>query len=389
MEIFYVLGSYPTLLENMVAKVYEANAPLAEVDSIIIYEKDITGTPTVGAGHQVNQNVTFTGLDLVPHILRLFTASGTQLQEFNVLPTENVVTVFDPIYCKVGDGGATSPDEGDSSWVVPDLNGVVTADIEFHRNGLLQYPGYHYTENPSGGVDLLISGDLFKGEEELYIKRKPQVISTYVNDSVVGKQWGATTGNSNMFVDVVNTSVNHAVTHLRKLIRLSGNSGKYYFQSGDQIPIGYPFRFSNQVAGTSTIYFQNASLIKAGGDVTEFSLAVGQIAEFVYDGTKWNLTQNSIQSAPGYTIQGPYISAEFTVNAADELFTITIPNQGTTDYLVCPIPEGQNADWNSDNDIGWDIHGPSKTATQFKIAVRRFAGAGVKLKIRYFIMKSA
>ena len=387
MEIFYVLGIYPALTENMVAKVYEANAPLAEVDSIIIYEKNGSGVPTPGAGHQVNTNVTFTGLDLVPHILRLFTESGTQLQEFNVLPSANTVTVFDPVYFKIGDGGTNTPAVGDVSYVNSDLAGLTNDDVTVFRNGTLLYPSIHFNTDPGGGFSFVTVGDVFGADEEYYIQRKPQVLAEYVNDSVVGKQWGATTGAPNMYVDVT-SSVDYVPAHLRKLIRLSNNNGKYYFRAAASVPIGYPFRFSNQVGGTANIYFENAPLIKPGGDVSSFALISGQIAEFVYDGTKWNKTADSASTSTGYTISGPYLYDCGSINPLDQAFTITIPDQGTTAYTVVGSFEGQQANFDADNDMMWTIHAAGKTNTQFRLAVRKLVAQVVILKFRYFIIKA-
>lgn len=387
MEILYVVGTYPTLLEDMVAKVYEANAPNAVVDTIVLPERDISGTPAPGGGHNVNVNVTFTGLDDIPHILRLFTDSGTLLQEFNALPTRNVVTLFDPIYFIIGDGGVNTPTAGTDTYSNSDLAGLDADELDIFRNGTILHPSVEYDTDP-GGFHLLFAGDIFSTGERFIIRRKPVAVTNLVNDSVVGKQFGPTTANANIFVNVANTTKNFDITtDLRKLIRLSGNSGKYYFLSGDAVPIGYPFRFSNQVGGTATIYFQNAGLITPAGDASTFSLASGQVAEFVYDGTKWNITQNSVVTPPTYTVQGPYITSEFTINNPDEFFTVTIPNQGTTNYTILAAPEGQNSDQNSDNDVSWTIHHPTKTNTSFQICVRRYAGAGPKLKFRYIIIK--
>jgi hypothetical protein len=389
MEIFYVIGTYPTLLQNMVAKVYEANAPSAEVSSITILEKNGSGVPTVGAGHQVNQNITFTGLDLVPHILRLFTASGTQLQEFNVLPTKDIVTLFDPVYFAIGDGGANTPAIGASSYVNTALAGLTNTDIIIHRNGSLQYPGIHFNTSPSGGFTLLQPGDIFSKDEQVYIQRKPQSVSNYVNDSVVGKQWGPTTGNANMYVDVANVSVDYAATHLRKLIRLSGNSGRYYFRAASAIPIGYPFRFSNQVGGTAIINFELAALKTPAGDVTTFNLASGQIAEFVYDGTKFNKTMDCNSIPAGYAISGPYITGQYTLTDSDTLITISgFANQGTTNYTVLLSAEGYNSNWNDHNDLSYDIHNPTKTATSFQIGIKRYGIPGMIIAFRYIIIKA-
>src|SRR5690348_6292272 len=101
MEINYHI-SPSALTEDFIIKIYEAQAPTAEV-----------GTLTVPAPHTAPYSVSFTGLDKIPHILKMFGAtSGTLLHSFDDLPTENVVTIFDDIKFKIGDGGALTPIAG-------------------------------------------------------------------------------------------------------------------------------------------------------------------------------------------------------------------------------------------------------------------------------------
>ena len=76
MEINYQISPYPLLLEDLVAKIYEIASPLSEIDSIVIPEKNGSGVPTPGAGHQVINTVSFTGLD-VSHRVKIISASGT------------------------------------------------------------------------------------------------------------------------------------------------------------------------------------------------------------------------------------------------------------------------------------------------------------------------
>lgn len=385
MEIGYVLGTYPTLLEDLVAKVYEASAPTVVIDSIVIPEALADGTPSPGSGHLNMPTVTFTGLDNIPHILRLFSASGTQFQEFNALPSENVVTLFDPISFKIGDGGAKTPAAGTNFYSNTDLAGLVYGDYLLFRNGALFYD---YDNDPAGGFLLNILGDIFGDTEPFTIVRKPVAVTNYVNDSVVGKQWGPTTGNVDMFVDVVST-VGYLETHLRKLIRLSG-SGVYNFNAA--VPIGYPFRFSNQVGGSGTINFTTAPLITPAGDVTVYTLPTGTIAEFVFDGTKFNKTFESKTMLPTYstTYQGSLAlgnigAPPFNVTSYDSVFTITIPDQLTTGYKVRGVLVSQSANIDVDNDVSFVVR--ILSATQFKLAVRKYATAATNLLFDFSIEK--
>lgn len=379
MEINYVLGIYPSLLENMVAKVYE-NDSGAEVDSIVIPET------SPGAGHTVPVNVSFTGLDKRPHTLRLFTAGGTELQEFNIQPTENSVTVFDPIFFKIGDGDPLTPLEGTSVYSNPALAGLTNADLVISRAGSLRHPEQDYEVDILGGFGLAIPGDFFDEGEEIVIIRKPQVASNPVHDSVVGKQWGANETVTTMYLNVT-SNMSYLPEHLRHLIRLSG-TGQYHFTG--TIPIGYPFRFTNQVAGTPVIYFDNAALIQPGGNVTQWSLPVGAIAEFVFDGTNWNLTMNSGAVAAAYktVYQGEVLignvgAAPYGITSQDSRVNVFIPAQGTTNYKVRGAILGVSGDSNLDNDVSWSY----KVINQFTFSVtlRKYVVQATNIKFDYSI----
>lgn len=368
MQIRYVLGTYPTLLQNMVAKVYEAADPLAEVSSIILPEVDAGGIPTPGAGHQASVTVTFTGLDRVPHILKLFTAGGTQLQDFNVEPTEDIITVFDPIFFKIGDGAPLTPVAGQNSYINTGLAGSTNMDMFIYRNGAIMFPGVHYDTDLAGGFHLLQAMDVFGADEEYILHRKSVIIKTPVNDSVVGKQWGPTAGNANIFVDVV-SNVSYLPIHLKKLIRISG-AGIYNFNA--PVPRGYPLRFSNQVGGTGTITFSTAPLITPAGDVTTFNVPVGMIAEFVFDGAKFNLTQ--LSSPP---VVKNSIIATGSVNIGDisynVLKSVTFADIGTLNYKIFGTVVS-NTGTNTANDctIIFDIN--KKRTNGFDVVFREEVG---------------
>lgn len=293
MNINYHISPYPALLENMVAKVYEVdvNGAVAEVDSQTILEKNGSGVPTVGAGHQVPQSISFNGRDRITHEVRLYTASATLLHQYQVQPTENLVTVFSPIKFKIGDGGTYTPAAGDTVFTHPDLNGVPYTEYTVQRNGIgTLFEGEEIADNGSG-FDLIQTDDVFGSTDAFIVQRNSQVVANIVNDSVVGKQWGPTSGNANMFVNV-SSSVNYAAgTHLRKLIRMSGNSAAFHFTTNP--PVGYPFRFTNvgaysTLADLPKIYFDAATLIEGNTTAAVFDLPYGSTCEFVFDGTSWN-----------------------------------------------------------------------------------------------------
>lgn len=387
MEINYVLSTYPSLLQNMVAKVYETSAPSAEVDSFTIVETDAAGTPDPGGGHNKQATVTFTGLDLVPHILRLYTAGGTLLHEFNVSPSRNAVTVYQPIYFEIGDAGADTPAAGASLYTNSNLAGLTNSDLIIHRSGSLMYPGKHYDAEPSGGFQLLVSGDIFGDEEEFLIEVKPVVSSELINDSVVGKQWGPTTGAPNIYLTVTGT-VSYAATHLRKVIRISG-SGAYHFDSA--VPIGYPFRFINMVSGNPVIHFDTAALIQPGGDVATIVVPTGGIIEVVFDGTKFNLTMNntdSIGNMPyaSITYRGTYDIGDVFYN---QMYTVTVPDQGTSNYVVVGSFQSKSGASVPQRVLDCTIlHSiDSKSATSYVLHVREEQGVIQNLLWDYVIIK--
>lgn len=384
MEINYVLSTYPTLLQNMVAKVYETNAPLAVVQEFIIVETNAGGTPVAGGGHNKQATVTFNGLDLVPHILRLFTASGTQLQEFNVQPYRDEITVFDPIYFKIGAGGTFTPVAGTFTYTNPNLGGLINGQAVIHRSGVLMYPGVHYNMLPGGGFTLAVAGDIFGADEEFLFQQAPQVIANPINDSVVGKQWGPTTGNTNMFVDVTG-HVSYVATHLRKLIRISG-AGAYHFNSA--VPIGYPFRFTNQVGGNPVVFFDTAPLIQPSGDTPSIVVPTGGILEVVFDGTKFNMTINNTDSLG----QLPFASLTYVgaINIGDVIsagtsYTIAIPTQPSAGYKVFgAFKSVSSANKVADTTGIWTV--TSQSTTSFTITTREVMNGIQNLLFDYIIV---
>ena len=288
MNIFYHISPYPTLLENMVAKIYEASSPNAEVQSFTILEKNSSGVATVGAGHQVPNSVAFTGCDKVTHVVRLFTASGTLLHWYDVNPTEDVVIIFDPIFFKVGDGGTYTPTAGQPTLTNPAFTGLIATDLSIFQEGFrFLLPWIEYTM--AGTVVTLINGTNFEDAQGWYIFKKTKAVTTIVNDSVVGKGIGG-------FIDIV-ADTNYIAGHLRKLIRFSG-TGNYTFPVATSIPIGYNHVFTNFGTNPSTpqINFANGTLLYGGAPKSSLVLPFGSTCWFTWDGTNWNCTVYQINT---------------------------------------------------------------------------------------------
>ena len=113
--------------ENFLVRIWEAESDTvgAYVYETTLVEKNSSGVPTVGAGHQVIETLIVNGLDKVVHIVRMYgSTSGNLLHEYNVEPTSDIVTIFSPIQFKVGDGGDDTPEADQSICVTPELAGL-------------------------------------------------------------------------------------------------------------------------------------------------------------------------------------------------------------------------------------------------------------------------
>lgn len=366
MVLKYQISPYPALTQNMVLKIWEAGSDGsgAEIYTETIPEKNGSGVPTPGAGHQVINTIEVNGLDKVVHIVRLYSAvSAALLHEYNVEPKEDLVTVFDPIQFKIGDGGANTPLESDDTYQNDLLIGLSDDDYLVHRNnyGFL-IPGTHYTTDSGGGAWQLTSPDVFNPEEEFTIVRKPAVITTVVNDSVVGKWFAG-------FVNI-SANTNYSSTHLRKLIRFSGTCA-YTFQVSDTIPIGYAFVFQHfGTAGTGTVNFSNGTLLWAGSPKTSIAIPSYCEACFVWDGTNWNvvyISQSTFINTAAAPQAGDIIAVGSVslgdVPAGDPIYTITHNQNVSGDYKVFPSIQSNNAaTYFRDNKLGccWYHHATDK-----------------------------
>ena len=379
MEIFYHIS--PSInTEDFIIRLYEAQAPDAEI-----------ATLTIPAPHTAPHSVSFTGLDKVPHILRMFGAtSGTLLHNFDDLPTENVVTIFDDIRFRIGDGGTLTPVAGSSTYTNDVLAGLSIEDLRVFRNGYgFLYPNVHFTKDTASNEIALIFPDKFESEEEFLITRKPKAVQTQVNDSVVGKQFGGNSTISEMFIDV-NTTVNYQPSHLRHLIRLAGANANYVLTGA--IPIGYIFRVTNfgpyaSPSDKGKVTFDNAPLLWGSTPKTSLDIQFTGTYEFEFDGTNWNCTMyNVVQETPGAQIVYAATVDLGTMTATDQLFTVSIPFMtGINDYRVIGNFVSNSGNWNADNDVMFVI--TNKLSTSFGIGARRIASNSQKLKFDFIIVK--
>lgn len=308
MVLKYVIAANPTYLDQMIVKIWEAQSdePGAEVFTEIIPERNGAGVPTPGAGHQVPYVLTANGLDTVVHVVRLYDNDGNELHKYNAETKVDTVTIFDPIQFKIGDEGENTPDADTNVYQNDLLIGLEDTDYYIQRNGYgLLFPNLHYEVTPLDGAWNLLGEDVFGDGEEFTIIRKSKVLTTVVNDSVVGK-W---------FKDVQDVAADRAYTaaDLRKLLRFVGTC-KYTFAADSVPPKGYGFVFQHFGAGAAnsvgTVEFLNAPLLWNNTTKASIDIPLYCQACFVFDGVAWNvvyLTQSTwvnAGAAPAGTTMG-------------------------------------------------------------------------------------
>lgn len=397
MNVNYYISPYGALTQNMFARIYEVdvNGGTSLVDEIEIPERNGSGVPTPGAGHQVPYAVMFSGLDKVTHQVRLYTAGGTLLHQYDVTPTTDTITLFDPIRFRIGDGGADTPAAGSSAYVNTAMAGLSDTDYIAIRTGYgPMIEGIHITNNVLGGFQLFQPGDVFSGDpaEEWTILRKPVVLTTPVNDSVVGKQWGPTAGNPNTYVDV-SSAVSCASTHLRKVIRLAGSSAEYSFTSGYVPPVGYPFRVTNFGAYTPgsaapKVKFTNAALQWGNTTLAEIEIPFSGTAEFYWDGTIWNCTMYmQIPSATPVTGDVLGMGRYALGDISEGLYTITHGLNITGNYKVLGSIYSLASNYARDNTVTWAVR--EFTANSFKLGIQEIYGEVQNISFDWVIVKAS
>lgn len=388
--------STSAITEDFIVRIWEAasDGVAAHVYETTLVEKNGSGVPTPGAGHQVIETLTVNGLDKVVHIIRMYGAvSANLLHEYNAEPRTDLLTVFAPIRFKVGDGGPDTPAANQDICITPELISLTTDDFVITRNNFgALHPTTHFTFDDSTGTWQLVNPDQFGANEEFTIQITPQVVSTVVNDSVVGKWFGG-------FVDI-SANTNYSASHLRKLIRFAGQC-TYTFQALDTVPIGYAFVFTNfgTPSGTQvcTVQFLNGNLKWANTTKTTLDIPLYYEAAFVWDGTQWNLIyfiDSRIANAgavPTGTILGTGSVNIGDVPGGDPLYTVTHNLDITGDYNVfLQIKSNTPASAASDNRIWSTFYHDTVVAdkkNKFHFSIQEFAGELQNVSICWVIIK--
>jgi hypothetical protein len=392
MDINYQLSPYPTLVnEDMVVKIWEAESdgPSGEVYTEVIPEKDSGGVPTPGAGHQVINTVVATGLDNVVHIIRLYSSVSTNLlHEFYYQPRTDLATVFAPIRFKIGDGGPNTPAADTDTYQNDLLKTLTEDDYQVHRMqaGLL-HPTTHYTIDSVAGTFQLNAPDVMADGEEFTVQRMPAVLTTVINDSVVGKWFGG-------FVNI-SASRDYLASDLRKLLRFTG-AFNYTFPLASTIPIGYGFCFQRfGAAGIAKVKFDNGPLLWAGATKAEIDLPLYSEGMFVWDGTNWNVVyfiDSSFINAgalPPLAVVGAGNYNIGDVPGGDPSYEVTHNLDIPGDYLVIlSIKSNSASTFFRNNKIGstWWHHTVNKP-NKFMFSLQEISGEVQDLSVSWLIIK--
>lgn len=83
---------------------------------------------------------------------------------------------------------------------------------------------------------------------------------------------------------------------------------------------------------------------------------------------------------------GQQIGDVGTSGPPDNIFTITIPNQGGTNYIVAGSMVGQNSNFRTDDNVLWIV--TQKAATSFNVAIREVSTGIQNLRFEYAIIKT-
>lgn len=387
---YYVFLNLPTFTEDVVAKVYEAQAPSAEVYSQTIAQD--------GGGGFTNRTelVTVNGLDKVVHIVRLYSAvSSALLHQFNVEPKTDIVTVFMPIIFRIGDGGANTPAANASVYSNSALDNLTGADYVVRRNGVgTLIEGYHYSNNGgSSGGFTLAALDTFADNEIFEINQLPKVVTTVVNDSVVGKHYGG-------FL-TVSSNTNYDASHLRKFIRLQGDGVIYTFPLATSVPIGYIHHFNSvgayaAVTDKCSVEFLNGPLLWGNTTKTIIELPIYTQAGFTWDGTNWNVE---------YLVDARYYENIIPAPAAGDILGVGSFNIGDLppsypyavthnknivgDYMVLGSIKTNNSIQDRDNTITWAWwHHVSDKPNKFNITLQEIYPEVQNIEFAYILVKT-
>lgn len=390
MVLYYEISPYPGLVgQDLVVRIYEAqnDSPSGLVHEETIPEKDITGTPTPGAGHQVINTVMVNGLDKVVHIVRLYTSVTNQkLHEYNTPPETDTVTVFTPIRFKIGDGNPLTPAANTDVYVNPLLIGLLDDEYSVFRNyyGYL-FPQLHYTTDPVTGSFQLINPDIFNDGEEFIIKREPKALTSPVNDSVVAKYFKG-------FLDI-NADLVFDPSHLRYYMRFNG-AFVYTFDTDPAIGYGFVFtRYGG--AGDAVVKFNNAPLIWGDATKAEITLPRYTNACFSFDGVNWNvvwmassLFSEAVGVPPG-TVVNAGVFPIGDVAPGDPIYLVNHGSAIAGDYMVqLSIKSNVAATYHRNNKIcsTWWHHATDKP-NKFYFSLQEISGEVQDLSVSWVIIK--
>ncbi len=379
--------------EDFVIYVYEASndAPGAHVATQVVAKGP-------GSGHPNPATITFNGLDKVVHVVRMYSAvSVALLHEYNIEPTTEVVTVFDPIQFKIGDGQPNTPAAGQPTATTPELAGLNTLEFLIFRNnyGVL-FPGIHFDfDSPTGTWNLLQDGDIFNDDpvgEEFTIIMKPSVVSTVVNDSVVGKWFGG-------FLDFA-ADTTYDAAHLRKLIR---HTGTHWYEYDIDPPIGYGYahiNLGNTVGAGSphvlTIKFTNKPLLWIDGTTkATLDLKPRQHAMFTFDGDFWNVVYlvdaafADTSAVPAGTILKAGTQNQGDIPGGDPAITINHNANISGDYIcMFSLINNNTGTYFTNNKVcySWHHH-PSDKPNKVIFTPQEISGEVQNVTICYLLIK--
>ncbi len=195
-------------------------------------------------------------------------------------------------------------------------------------------------------------GTDFQDAQGWTIIKKPSIVTTPVNDSVVGKGFGG-------FIDVV-ADIDYAASHLRKVIRFSG-TGNYTFPVGAEIPLHYNHVFNNfgTEGSTPQINFNNGLLLYGASPKSSLIVPFGSTVWLTWDGTNWNCTvmqAGAVSTGPvaGDVVGlGSYVMGD--VATGDNYFTVTHGLAIPYAYRVFGVLRGTSATKAADNICNWAV----------------------------------
>lgn len=103
--------------------------------------------------------------------------------------------------------------------------------------------------------------------------------------------------------------------------------------------------------------------------------------------TDWNATSGDAELLNKPTLASPFLhigSVAITDWSSDTMVTVSIPDVGTSNYMVLGSIVSESIDYNDDNDVIFAIK--NKTATYFKLCLREVAGNVQHISFNYVLI---